>query len=66
MSQRMLGSDAIVVLTADLFAFDGSDRFEIGDDPLHSTFGNAHQPRNLAKHDGGIPRQEHQDVRVIR
>lgn len=65
MSKRMCGSDAIVVLTADPFAFDGSDRFEIGDNALHSAFGNAHQPRHLAKHDEGISRQEHQDVRVI-
>lgn len=66
MPQRLFVAYAVVVLTADLFALDGSDRFKIGDDPLHGALGDSHLQRHFAKNDERISRDEHQDVRVIR
>jgi hypothetical protein len=66
MPQGLIGSNSIVVLTADLFAFDDSARFEIGDDPLDGALRDSHLERDFAKHDGRVACQQHEHVRMIR
>jgi hypothetical protein len=39
-----------VVLAANLFAFDDSAGFEIGDDPLHGALRYSNLQRHLSKH----------------
>ena len=66
MPERLIKSDAVAVLAADLFAFDDSARFKIGDDPLHGPLGDPDVQCHLAKHERWISRQQHQHVRVVR
>lgn len=41
MAKRLIGTDPVVVLTADLFAVDDPAGLKIGDNPLHSPFGDS-------------------------
>lgn len=66
MSERFICSDSVVVLATDFFAIDESAGLEIGDDPLHGPFGDSDSQRHLSQHQGGISRQEHQHVPMIR
>jgi len=50
MPQGFVGKDAVVVLSADLFAFDEASFFQISDDPLHSSLRDA-DPRGHGAED---------------
>jgi len=65
MAKRLIRSNSVAVLAAELFAFDEPGRLQIGDDPLHGPLGNSDSQCHLSKHDRRILRQEHQDVCVI-
>ena len=47
-SQGLIDSDSVVVLAANLFAFDDAAGFEIGNDPLHGSLGDSYPHRHLA------------------
>ena len=66
MSERLIRSDSVVVLTADLFAVDDSAGLKIGNDPLHGPLGDSDVQCHFSKHQGRLSRQEHQDVSMIR
>jgi hypothetical protein len=51
MPQGLIGSNLVLVLTANLLSFDDPAGFEIGDDPLNRTLGDANLQRNFAEHD---------------
>lgn len=65
MPERLLRSNPVLVLAADLFAVDDSAGLQIGDDPLHGPFGDSDLQRHLAQHHRRVARQEHQDVPMI-
>jgi hypothetical protein len=50
MPQRLIGPNLVVVLTANLFAFDNTASFEIGNDSLDRAFGNPDLLRDFAEH----------------
>ena len=50
MSERLISSDSVVVLAADLFTLNDSARLEIGDDPLHGPLGDSDLQCHLSKH----------------
>ena len=41
MPQGLIGSNTVLVPATDLFSFDDLPRFEVGDNPLNGTLGNA-------------------------
>ncbi len=65
-SKWLIGEDSVVVLAANLFAFDDPAGFEIGDDPLHGALGDSHLQRHFSKHQRRISRQHYEHVRMIR
>ncbi len=54
MPKGLIGSDSVVVLAANLFAFDDSAGFEIGNDPLHGSLGYSYVLRHLSQHKDGF------------
>ena len=65
MTEGLVGKDPVAVLAADPLPLEEPRLLEVGDDPLHRTFGDSHAGRHLAKHESGILRQQDQDVPVI-
>lgn len=65
-SERLIRSDSVVVLTADSFAVDDSTGLEVDDDSLHGPFGDSDLARDFAKYKPRLSRQQRQHVRVIR
>jgi hypothetical protein len=50
MSERLIDSDSIAILAADLFALNDLVGLEIGDDPLHGPLGDPDFQRHFSQH----------------
>ncbi len=50
MPEGAIGSNPVMVLAADLFPFDESSSFQIGNDALHGSLGNSDLQCHFAKH----------------
>jgi hypothetical protein len=48
--QRAIGPDAVAILPTHFFTVNDSGGFQIGDDPLDRTFGNAHLGSDFSQH----------------
>jgi len=66
MAERLISSNPVVVLAAELFAIDDSAGLEIRDHPLNGPLGDSDLQCHLSQHQRRISRQEHQHVRMIR
>lgn len=60
--EGMIGLNQVVILAADLFAFEDPAGFEIGDDPLDGAFCDADLQCHFAKYHRRVAGQQHQDV----
>jgi len=54
-----------MVLSTDLLPFNDTARLQVGNDPLHGPFGDAHPQRHLSENQRGIPRQQHQHMGMV-
>ena len=54
-AKRLVGNDAIVVLTAHLFPFENASFFQVRNDSLHGPLGDSDLNSHLAKHCRRVP-----------